>query len=157
MPAKLEQCRPYIASKVLEVYAQTGSKSKAALAGHVRRDTVRAMLERNPEDVRAAQKMIATQALSNSSLFANSVTPAKARKLNGLQLAIAAKVSGQHALEMLGTTPPAIQINVAVLESASRTAEYLHSVLDRLKAMPLQEPDHAAVIDVTPTMTDPSK
>ena len=134
MSRTLEKTRPYIASKVLETYAQTHSISKAAAAGGVARATVAGMLARNPDDTLAAQKHIAAQALTNSALFSESVTKSKVKKLNALQMVIGAKVAGQHALEMLGTALPAVQINVAVLERAGNHAEVLQQAMDKLRA-----------------------
>ena len=128
----IEDERPYLSSKALEAYAKTGSKAQAARAAGITRNTVYQILKRNPEAYLHAQKNIATGALVNSAMFTEAVTPSKVKKLNALQMVIGAKVAGQHALEMLGSAPAAVVINVAVLERAGDTAGMLRDLVARL-------------------------
>ena len=151
---KVEQERPYSATKAIQTYIETGSIKAASRKTGLAWQTVKDMLERNPEAFADSQKLIATQALSNSALMSSCVTKSKVKKLNALQMVIGAKVSGQHALEMLGTTAPLVTINVAVLDRAGDVADLLRARLAMLEHVPtidnaMSKPTTTATIDTT--------
>lgn len=156
----VERDKPQVALMVPQVLAQNGGNlTKTGADLGISRETVKAILRRSPEAWAAAQKTVAAHALNNADRFSRAITDEKIDRLNGLQLAIAAKVSGQHALEMLGQSPQGVQVNIALVSESMRRLQDLRSVVSVTNAptlnpnglgcddSPAESPDSAGAVE----------
>lgn len=133
----LEKKQPKVLEIVKDAYSQSGSYRGVTRATGIPDQTVRRMLERNPDDLSVARKRLGNLALGVSELYINQARKT-VKKAQGTSAAIGAKVLGQMALEQHDLMPATTQINVAILGQATGRLEEIEKQIEALRASRLQ-------------------
>lgn len=133
-----EQTLPAIREAVSRAYGATGSYRAVERATGLQAETVKRILERNPDAYQAARKKLAEGALLGSEAYLARAR-ATVAKASGLSAVIAAKTLGQMALEQLDKMPSAVTFNLGILESSSHLREDLARELERMRDLPVTD------------------
>jgi hypothetical protein len=101
-------------AKIIQAYGETGSLEKTAARIGVAPNTVRAILERNPEDFANAKKALATRMLAVAG-DAVEIAGQRLDECSGPQAAVVAGIMTDKHLVLTDKMPSANTISVAVL------------------------------------------
>jgi hypothetical protein len=114
---RAEDQKPMLTAKIVQAYSETGSLERTASRCGIAPNTVKAILNRNPEDFATVKKALATRML----LAADDATRIAAERIeecSSPQAAIVAGIFTQRASELLEQAPTGITINLALLQGA---------------------------------------
>jgi hypothetical protein len=139
---RIEEKSPLRASKAIEAYAQTGSLSKAAEATGIARESVRALLLRNPQAFGEARERIARLALANSFDAYQRAGKHMKKCEDPYRLTLMGKIAGQGAMEVLEQMP-AQTINFTVLQESARL---ISAAKSRLLELEVARPSNPRMI-----------
>ena len=148
---RAEDQKPMLPAKIIQAYGETGSLERTAGRVGLAPNTVRAILERNPEDFATAKKALATRMLAVAG-DAVEIAGQRLDECSGPQASVVAGIMTDKHLVLTDKMPSANTISVAVLYQSQALLTRLDEELAALRAS--REPEQTLPYSTTTIAAD---